>query len=383
MNKDLINKELQIKENEVLEEDLFKLPAEQEAAFNAEWVAKINEYRQSKRPKIWLKIDNRNTYTGGTRTVLTYLVNAAVLPSTGTIVLNVQEESGRMHTVHLDDCFKEPTTVSPKQKLRKDDARTYMSIVKISNGFTALLNELAAAKEKLYIDYKIYKRSAEGKAHSKMADLSVDTKELVKNWFLNNINRIEFSVPTGDLADAPIENEFDQKLVDEIKERFLDEQGKIIKWFNLDISPDLYNNGKETIAKNVDLTWRWANGNEENNLRNYNIWAVNTDIYFKTPIADAPEEVKEVIKSAKARSTQGIYKETARFVSSNILGIEIINELFGGDINFLANVVHGSEKADEPGAHDLLPKGPVKTREPEHDLDLDFDDIDAYGDIVQ
>jgi hypothetical protein len=134
-----------------------------------------------------------------------------------------------MHTVHLDDCFKEPTVVSPKQKLRKDDARTYMSIVKISNGFTALLNELAAAKEKLYIDYKVYKRSAEGKAHSKMADLSVDTKELVKNWFLNNINRIEFSVPTGDLADAPIENEFDQKLVDEIKERFLDEQGKIVK----------------------------------------------------------------------------------------------------------------------------------------------------------
>jgi hypothetical protein len=87
-----------------------------------------------------------------------------------------------------------------------------------------------------------------------MSDLSVDAKELVKNWFLNNINRIEFSVPTGDLADAPIENEFDQKLVDEIKERFLDEQGKIVKWFNLDITPDLYNNGKETIAKNVDLT---------------------------------------------------------------------------------------------------------------------------------
>jgi hypothetical protein len=30
-----------------------------------------------------------------------------------------------------------------------------------------------------------------------------------------------------------------------------------------------------------------------------------------------------------------------------------------------------------------LPNGPVKTREPKHDLDLDFDDIDAYGDIVQ
>lgn len=36
MNKDLENKELQIEENEVLEEDLFKLPAEQEAAFNTE-----------------------------------------------------------------------------------------------------------------------------------------------------------------------------------------------------------------------------------------------------------------------------------------------------------------------------------------------------------
>jgi hypothetical protein len=171
--------------------------------------------------------------------------------------------------------------------------------------------------------------------------------------------------------------------VDEIKERFLDEQGKIVKWFNLDITPDLYNNGKETIAKNVDLTWRWANGNEENNLRNYNIWAINTDIYFKTPIAEAPEEVKEVIKSAKARSTQGIYKETARFVSSNILGIEIINELFGGNINFLADQVHATNVADDPEAGGLLPNGPVKTREPEHDLDLDFDDIDAYGDIVQ
>ena len=36
MNKDLENKELQIEENEALEEDLFKLPEDQEAAFNAE-----------------------------------------------------------------------------------------------------------------------------------------------------------------------------------------------------------------------------------------------------------------------------------------------------------------------------------------------------------
>jgi hypothetical protein len=132
-----------------------------------------------------------------------------------------------MHTVNLNDCFREATVVSPKQKLRKDNTRTYLGVVKISNGFTALLNELAAAKEKLYIDHKLYKRSAEGRAHAKMADLSVDTKELVSNWFLNNINRIEFYVPTGDLADAPIENEYGQKLVDEIKEHFLEEQGKL------------------------------------------------------------------------------------------------------------------------------------------------------------
>jgi hypothetical protein len=36
MNKDLENKELQIEENEVLEEDLYRLPEEQESAFNQE-----------------------------------------------------------------------------------------------------------------------------------------------------------------------------------------------------------------------------------------------------------------------------------------------------------------------------------------------------------
>jgi hypothetical protein len=61
-----------------------------------------------------------------------------------------------------------------------------------------------------------------------MAELNTETKDLVKNWFLNNINKIEFYVPTGDLTDASIENEYGQKLVDEIKEHFLDEQQKLV-----------------------------------------------------------------------------------------------------------------------------------------------------------
>jgi hypothetical protein len=61
-----------------------------------------------------------------------------------------------------------------------------------------------------------------------MAELNTETKDLVSNWFLNNINRIEFYVPTGDLTDASIENEYGQKLVDEIKEHFLDEQQKLV-----------------------------------------------------------------------------------------------------------------------------------------------------------
>ena len=109
--------------------------------------------------------------------------------------------------------------------------------------------------------------------------------------------------------------------------------------------------------------------------------------YYKKANIDIPRFWKNILKMSIPMLI--VFIPTCIFnymvFSTNIIiiGIEIINELFGGDINFLANIVHGSEKADDPEAGSLLPNGPVKTREPKHDLDLDFDDVNAYGDIVQ
>lgn len=366
-----------------LSEDLFKLSPEQENAFNTEWVEKIKDYLKTKSPIIRLRVDNSRSYVGGSITLKTHLVDAVVVE--GEIILIVQDDSsGKKYNTYINDYFKDATMVSPKKKIRNDGTRSYLQIVTVSTQFTEFLNKLAEAKEKLYIEYKVYKRSAEGKAHAKMNELTPDKKELVKNWFLNNIKKIEFFVPTGDLSEAPIETEFDQNLVDDIKDRFIDEQNKIAKWFNLDIAPDLYNSGEEEIATNVHLVWRWADGTEENRISNYKIWATTIIIYFNTPISQAPEEVKEVIKSAKARSTQGIYKETTRSISSNILGIEIINELFKGDIDFLRNANTDLVRTDISAENNIDPiklgsKTPIT---PKHDLDLEFDDIDAYGDVA-
>jgi hypothetical protein len=88
---------------------------------------------------------------------------------------------------------------------------------------------------------------------------------------------------------------------------------------------------------------------------------------------------------------------------SNILGLEIINELFGGDLNFLAkrpttgsdvattttsSTSSSSSSSSTNGTSSSSSSSTSSTTttsssEPKHELDLDFDDVDAYGNIVK
>ena len=113
------------------------------------------------------------------------------------------------------------------------------------------------------------------------------------------------------------------------------------------------------LGHNIFLKWRIpSQETPEKTLSNYlNFWANSSFIYLKQPLENAPEEVKNIVKEAKRRSksTKAVYTETKNVISSNILGIEIINELFEGNLNFLIN------------------------QELTNPFNQEFDDVNVYG----
>lgn len=349
-----------------LTEDLYKLPDAEELAFNQKVVDEINNYILSKKPVIKIKVPMPGSYTGP-RDVITYVEKAELLKLPKEVRIELiaynkyTKNNKEYFSIQLDDCFKEPNRVSPKQKIKKDEHfRKYSKIISISDGFTDFLNKIAREKEELYLKHMKYKLSAAGKANDRISKLDAITKKIVKNWFAENITKIEFLVPSGDVSDiAEIQSEADLKLVEQIGEYFLEQQTNLFNWYNLNLVPSLDNKDPILVGHNIVLKWRIpSQETPEKTLSNYlNFWANSSVIYLKQPLENAPEEVKNVVKEAKRRSksTKAVYTETKNIISSNILSIEIINELFEGDLNFLIN------------------------QELTNPFNQEFDDVNVYG----
>jgi hypothetical protein len=97
---------------------------------------------------------------------------------------------------------------------------------------------------------------------------------------------------------------------------------------------------------------------------------------------ETAKENEAVYKSANS-NVRNAYDPNATVISCNQLALMIIKGLFKGDLNFLADQVHATKVADNSEAGELVPNRPVKTNEPKHELDLSFDDINAYGERVR
>jgi hypothetical protein len=99
-------------------------------------------------------------------------------------------------------------------------------------------------------------------------------------------------------------------------------------------------------------------------------------VYFKNKIGSAPKVVQEYIGAAVKSSTRTTttINLNSRVAKGNQLCLMIINEIFNGDLNFLA---HRDELTHITGNVDNVQP------EPKHELDLEFDDVNAYGDLIK
>lgn len=432
MNKDLENKELQIEETEVLEEDLAKLPDNIKLELYTKYCALINDKFKElgKLPIIVVAVPKFDTYS---QKDVAYNINY--------IVKNVRMQNNRLLAkavrsskfayvadstpaelnILIDHLCLGDLASGGKRKPRINtdisDVWDYYGISEIrTDWFRALLSKMVNESKQLKPDG----RNTAVKAEKKLANYSEDDKAIASNWFLNNIKSINFDVLCGDVSDDKsdqYEDErvdglvldskhpvklFGEELNDEINKRTLSKQNTFLKTYNpAGIKLDLDQDGPDviTLGKNVTLTWKRVPEHTQKTL----YWVVtqlqNTaTIRFKTAIGNAPECVVKMVKDAideakrnqEERATEnskirGDYDASATVISCNQLAAMIVKVLFNGDLNFLANNVHASGQGDDSEAGGLLPNNRVSLskQEPKHELDLPFDDINAYGEIVQ
>jgi hypothetical protein len=91
----------------------------------------------------------------GARDILTVVEKARIINYSGKeeVVLDVVEKtssSPNRFVVFLNDCFKDPTGASPKQRIKDKDTKRYDRVKAFSASFKDLLNQMAAAKVALY-----------------------------------------------------------------------------------------------------------------------------------------------------------------------------------------------------------------------------------------
>lgn len=209
------------------------------------------------------------------------------------------------------------------------------------------------AKEK----YRLYKQANNrtttlGKTSATLQGLSREEILLAKDWFLKNIDSIEFLIPSGSPTCVPNYREFfDDKynvekwdfdeLISKIEEYFEKCQQAFFNLYKLDRKPDLDKKGRETIGTNVSIKWRRPETDEvkkvsrrkyENKLEHYlEQWYNSCTITFKTSLDSAPAVVQSLI--SKLKGTDQILSKNA--ISSLSIAALIIINLFDGNLNFL------------------------------------------------
>ena len=168
-------------------------------------------------------------------------------------------------------------------------------------------------------------------------DVPVDAEE----WLLNNIINIKFTLPAMDKIPAT-EKRTEKKIKSDH-----------------DMLEKLYPGITSTRH------FGWENKNPENAV--FSFWGLTGFTYFKVSYEDFPQEIKEmVIKAKNISRAKGQWNiENAKptdKVINNIYFAHAIIDLFGGDYTFCDKPIDG---------------------QPENPFDLEFDDVNAYGEKVE
>ena len=144
------------------------------------------------------------------------------------------------------------------------------------------------------------------------------------------------------LLSKPIYKYDDPRPLERINDKFLTLQQNIFDKLNLNhLTPsDAYTSADDQmIGHNVYLTWRAVTEHSvEKTLARYEThWGNSCKIYFNkgVDIANAPEVISELFKTAKAENPEATGAIKGSVLSSLPLGNALIVDLFA-DINFLA-----------------------------------------------
>lgn len=299
------------------------------------------------------------------------------------------DETPRSYYVRLSDLFNGFNVVVGNPRVVRDGEIKGYYAASISNGRAAnsnlvrVLNELATAKHAAYEERR--GRGAGVGARRQADVLTTETKAIARDWFLANIESIDFWVPSGDLTEI-YDTMKDPKPVEEVQDAWLRAQAQV---FNLcevdDMEPDLWYTSADNkqVANNIWITWRAVSETpEEKSLSGYAARGTTCTIRFKAPIKSAPEEVKAIIQDAKFRSKKANneVKESSQAIVCLQLAIMIITYIFDEDINFLRD----AEPAKEP-THPVITAKRTATAEPayaaiaeEDPLNQNFPEVKDY-----
>lgn len=221
-----------------------------------------------------------------------------------------------------------------------------------SKQFRDLLTQLVEEQKEL-------KQSTDGrttkvKAAKELAQFNQEEILLAKDWFLENIDSIEFLIPSGSPTCVPNYREFFSdkydaekwdfdELIAKIEEYFEKCQQAFFNLYKLNMEPDLNKKGRETIGTNVSIKWRRPETDEvkkvnqrkyENRLEYYlEQWYNSCTITFKTSLDNAPAVVQSLI--SKLKGTEQVLSKNA--ISSLSIAVLIIINLFDGNLNFLSD----------------------------------------------
>jgi hypothetical protein len=252
----------------------------------------------------------------------------------------------RTYHVHLSDLFRgfDPIISNRPRNVQNGEEKGYLA-ASISEGravgsrFVAVLREIAEAKNVAFHERR--GNGAAERARRLMDTLSEEDKQTVKSWILENTTKVEFVVPYGDVGESYPELD-DAKLAATLTKKLDRSRANFFRSYNLDEGN--FDEGIDaTLGHNVYLKWRYAGVDfegkpAETSIHFFNNWYATSTMFFKTPLDNAPAAVVKMMQDAKARShdDKAKYTGTDKFISSTVFCIEVIRDLFNGDLNFLA-----------------------------------------------
>lgn len=352
-----------------------------EKLFLEKWSDILNDHLENKINLLRLRVkrsDRRNSAYLGNDYITNFRIRKSEVWTYGTepklifklSAVNLDEKNRRVTkplneiniNILLDDLAtvdKATGTVRPKSRIAADknydlDCKWDYTSIEFTRWtlkpFRDLLTQLVEEQKEL--KQLTDGRTTKVKAAKELAQFSQEEILLAKDWFLENIDSIEFLIPSGSPTCVPNYREFFgdkydaekwdfEELIAKIEEYFEKCQQAFFNLYKLNMEPDLNKKGRETIGTNISIKWRRPETDEvkkvnqrkyENRLEYYlEQWYNSCIITFKTSLDNAPVVVQSLI--SKLKGTEQVLSKNA--ISSLSIAVLIIINLFDGNLNFL------------------------------------------------